>query len=94
MRAVVLPLVLALGRLKEAPVEAPLWLIQTIDMPSVDGRIDHLAIDAAHHRLLVAALGNGTVEVIDLKAGKDIRSLRGFDEPQGILALLPHRQSR
>jgi len=87
VRSIVLPLVLALGLLKQAPVEAPLRLIETIDLPSVDGRIDHLAIDSAHERLMVAALGNNTVEVIDLKAGKEIRSVRGFNEPQGILVL-------
>jgi len=87
MRNTILPLVFALGLLRQAPAESPLRLIQTIEMPSVDGRIDHLAFDTAHDRLLVAALGHNTVEVIDLKAGKDIRSLRGFDEPQGILVL-------
>jgi len=35
----------------------------------------------------VAALGNDSVEVIDLKAGKHLKSLRGPLEPQGILFL-------
>jgi DNA-binding beta-propeller fold protein YncE len=63
---------------------APLNLVQTIPMPKVDGRIDHMAADVAGRRLFVAALGNNTVEVVDLKAGKLIQSLPGFAEPQGI----------
>jgi DNA-binding beta-propeller fold protein YncE len=63
----------------------PLRLVQTIPLANVEGRIDHLAIDLKRQRLFVAALGNNTVEVIDLKAGKQIRTLRGFHEPQGIL---------
>jgi DNA-binding beta-propeller fold protein YncE len=34
--------------------------------------------------MFVAALGNNSVEVLDLSAGKGIRSIRGIDEPQGI----------
>jgi DNA-binding beta-propeller fold protein YncE len=53
-------------------------------MRKVIGRIDHMAADVAGQRLFVAALGNNTVEVLDLKAGKTIESLSGFAEPQGI----------
>jgi len=66
----------------------PLRLIQTIPLPGVEGRIDHLAVDLARQRLFVAALGNSTVEVIDLKKGQRVRSVAGFKEPQGI-AYLP-----
>jgi DNA-binding beta-propeller fold protein YncE len=61
-----------------------LTLDKTIPMPKVEGRIDHLAADVAGQRLFVAALGNNTVEVLDLKTGKTIQSLPGFAEPQGI----------
>src|SRR3954449_6614907 len=57
----------------------------TIDLPSVKGRIDHFGVDAKRHRLFVAALGNDTVEVVDVQAGRRERSLSGFGEPQGIL---------
>jgi DNA-binding beta-propeller fold protein YncE len=61
------------------------WLpVQTIPLPGVTGRIDHLAVDIERGRLYVAALGNNTVEVIDLRAGTVLRSLPGFHEPQGI----------
>ena len=66
----------------------PLVLAQTIELPHVEGRIDHLAIDAPGQRLFVAALGNNTVEVVDLKKGAVLKSLTGFREPQG-LAFLP-----
>lgn len=59
-------------------------LDKTIVMPKVEGRIDHMAADVTGQRLFVAALGNNTVEVLDLKAGKTIQSLAGFAEPQGI----------
>jgi DNA-binding beta-propeller fold protein YncE len=62
----------------------PLALVQTIELPKVDGRIDHLAFDAAPGTLFVAALGNNTVEVIDVKKGVHLKSLTGFREPQGI----------
>jgi DNA-binding beta-propeller fold protein YncE len=61
-------------------------LVQTgaIDLPDVRGRIDHLAVDTGSQRAFVAALGNNTVEVLDLRAGAHVRSLTGFKEPQGI----------
>jgi YVTN family beta-propeller protein len=60
----------------------------TIELPGVEGRIDHLAFDPSSGRLYVAALGNDTVEVIDTRAGRVVKSLPGFREPQGI-AVLP-----
>lgn len=63
---------------------SPLTLDKTIPMEKVKGRIDHMAADVSGQRLFVAALGNDTVEVLDLKAGKIIQSLPGFAEPQGI----------
>jgi len=68
--------------------QAPLNLVGTIDLPRVEGRIDHLAFDAGTQRLFVAALGNNTVEVLELKSGAHVKSLTGFREPQGI-AVVP-----
>ena len=53
-------------------------------MPGVKGRIDHLTYDAAGERLFVCALGNNTVEVIDLRRGERIHSITGLGLPQGI----------
>ncbi len=57
---------------------------KAIPLPGVNGRIDHLACDPASQILYVAALGNNTLEVIDLRAGKRAHSVPGFHEPQGI----------
>jgi DNA-binding beta-propeller fold protein YncE len=52
---------------------------------NVSGRIDHLSVDVKGQRLFVAALGNNTVEVLDLKAGKLSHSISGLNEPQSAL---------
>jgi len=62
---------------------ASLDLIQTIPL-DVRGRIDHLAIDEQGQRLFVAALGNHTLEVVDLAKGKVVRSLGDLGKPQGV----------
>jgi DNA-binding beta-propeller fold protein YncE len=64
--------------------QAPLTLVGTMSLPDVEGRIDHLAVDTGAQRLYVAALGNNTVEVLDLKNGRQAKSVSGFREPQGI----------
>src|SRR5260370_31314135 len=62
----------------------PLRLESTIALPNVDGRIDHLSVDVTRKRLFVAALGNNTVEVVDLNAGKVIHTIPGLKEPHGM----------
>lgn len=62
----------------------PLTVESRIGLGDVQGRIDHLAIDLKRERLYVAELGNDTVGVVDLKAGKAVQTLRGLQEPQGI----------
>lgn len=61
-----------------------LSLISTIPMPDVSGRIDHLAFDQRTQRVFVAALGNNTIEIIDLKTSKVIHRIPNLSEPQGI----------
>jgi len=63
----------------------PLRLEKTIELPDVQGRIDHLSADVKGGRLFVSALGNNTVEVIDTKAGKRVKTIGGLQEPQGVL---------
>lgn len=72
--------------LQSAPATPPLSFARSIALPHVEGRIDHLAYDAATKRLFVAALGNNTVEVIDANANAHVTSIGGFREPQGIAA--------
>ena len=61
---------------------APLKLKQTIPLSGVEGRIDHFAVDASGERLFVCALGNNTVEVLDLHKGQRVRSITGLGAPQ------------
>src|SRR5437667_12837107 len=70
--------------LANAQSTAPLQLVQTIPLPNVKGRIDHMDVDVKGKRLFVAGLENGSVEVVDLQAGKWVRSIAGFQKPQGI----------
>jgi hypothetical protein len=58
--------------------------VETIPLDGVKGRIDHLGLDARGKRLFVAALGNDTVEVVDLAAGKVTKHIRNLGRPQGI----------
>ncbi|MDB5231567.1 MAG: YncE family protein [Chitinophagaceae bacterium] len=67
-----------------------LHLDKVIELPGVSGRIDHMAVNLKNHLLYVAALGNNSVEVVDLLKGKLIHSIKGLDEPQGI-AYIPER---
>ena len=64
--------------------QLPLKLVQTIPMPKVKGRLDHMHADVKGQRLFVAGLENGSVEVIDLRAGKWSKSVPGFKKPQGV----------
>src|SRR5215212_10064369 len=67
-----------------------LKLEKTIEMPGVSGRIDHMAFNLKDKVLYMAALGNNTVEVIDLNKGVVIGSIKGVEEPQGI-AFIPEQ---
>ena len=58
--------------------------VQAIELPNVAGRIDHMALDPEGSRLFVAALGNNTLEVVDLKAGTVTDEIKGLKEPQGV----------
>ena len=61
-----------------------LRLVQTIPLPGVKGRLDHMDVDVHGKRLFVAGLENGSLEVVDLQTGKRARSIPGFKKPQGI----------
>lgn len=61
----------------------PLNLIeQIITLPDVQGRIDHFTADPKRKRLIVAAVGNNSVEVIDVFGGKRIHTITGFEGPK------------
>jgi len=67
-----------------ARAEDVLALEGKIALPGVAGRIDHMAADLGRKRLLVAALGNGSLEVVDLAGGRRIKQVTGLREPQGV----------
>jgi DNA-binding beta-propeller fold protein YncE len=62
----------------------PLVLTEAIPTPGVQGRFDHFANDGKN-RLFVAALGNNSVEVIDISARLRTRSISGIPNPQGVV---------
>jgi len=78
-------ILLASAALAWGQASQPLRLEKTIELPEVQGRIDHLSVDVKGQRLFVSALGNNTVEVIDIKAGKRVKTISGLQEPQGVL---------
>ncbi len=61
-----------------------LKLEKEIALPSVKGRIDHIDINVKDQIAYVAALGNNTVEVVDLKKRLVLHSITGLSEPQGV----------
>ena len=62
---------------------APLVLVRIIPMPDVEGRFDHMRVDAKSNRVLAAVYGNDSVEVLDVARGKRIQRINaGFIKPQ------------
>lgn len=84
MKRIALLFVALLGLNLRAADTSMLVLLKAISLPDVHGRIDHFALDAHGQRLFMAALGNDTVEVIDVKTGKRLRSIGGCSTPQGV----------
>jgi len=72
-----------------AQEKAPLRLVQTIPMPKIKGRIDHMDVDVKGKRLFVAGLESGSLEVVDLAGSKWSKSIPGFKKTQGV-AYIPY----
>jgi hypothetical protein len=62
----------------------PLVLEKEIALPGVEGRIDHFSVDVPNQRLFVAALENGSVEILDIERGERTAEIKGLEEPQGV----------
>jgi YVTN family beta-propeller protein len=73
---------------RAAEIELPLVLESTIPLLNVSGPLEHLAADGSRKRLFVAEQANNTLDVIDLATQKQLRSISGLADPQGI-AYLP-----
>lgn len=69
-----------------------LQLSKIISLPNVKGRIDHLDINLKSQIVYIAALGNNTLQVVDLKNGKVVHSITGLDEPQGVCYIPQHQE--
>lgn len=64
---------------------SPLTLVQSVDLPNYSGDFDHFAVDLKKGRLFLAAEDHGTVEVFDIKSGKRIKTIDGFEAPHSLL---------
>ena len=66
---------------KQVPDQsAPLQLRTRIPLPGVYGRMDHYGWDSRRGILIVSALGNNTVEIID--QWKRVHTIAGLEHPQ------------
>ncbi len=65
-----------------AEIAPPLVLTATVPLEGVKGRFDHFA--AGKGKVFVSALGNNTVEVIDLFQGTLVHTITGIPNPQGV----------
>lgn len=79
-----LAVLLVLGGLVYAQQPKALKLIARIDLAGVNGRIDHLSADLKGQRIFLAALGNQTLEVLDVKNGRRLHTIPNLAEPQGV----------
>ena len=65
----------------------PLKLVATTPLPGFSGDFDHFGVDLKGNRLFLTAEEHQTVEVFDLKTGKRIHSITGFEEPHAMVYL-------
>jgi DNA-binding beta-propeller fold protein YncE len=75
-----------------AAQEGSLTLTHTVPLAGVKGRFDHFAIDAKGERLFVAALGNDSLEIVDVAKAKRLHSITGLQKPTGVLYLADANQ--
>jgi DNA-binding beta-propeller fold protein YncE len=68
------------GAAQESPALTP---NSPIRLSKVEGRMDHMSVDVKGQRLFATAFDNHTLEVIDLKTGRQIHTISNLDEPQG-----------
>src|SRR5260370_25508826 len=70
----------AFAQEREAP---PVREVQEIQLAGMQGRLDHFTIDAKRKRVIFSGLGNNSVQIVDVFAGRMIRQIDGLAEPQG-----------
>lgn len=64
--------------------EPALVLERRIALAEVTGRIDHMAFEPRRQRLLVAAFGNDSLDVVDLATAQPVHRISGLAHPQGV----------
>jgi DNA-binding beta-propeller fold protein YncE len=62
----------------------PLERVRTIALKGPAGGLDHLAVDAKRGRLFVANTSNGSLDIVDLKAGKLLSQVPGQGRIRGV----------
>jgi DNA-binding beta-propeller fold protein YncE len=72
------------ARAAEPTARAPLELEAKIALGTVEGRIDHMALDVKREHLFVAELGNDTVAIVSVADRKVVRVIDHLKEPQGV----------
>ncbi len=80
------------GRQAQETGKQSLTLEKEITLTNVKGRIDHIDIDIKHKKAFIATLGNNTLEVVDPENGKITGSIKGLDEPQGVVYIPKHQE--
>ena len=85
MKPIALFLLCSVALCARAQEPATLRLTKTIPLPGVKGRFDNFALDVKGRRLFLAALGNNTLEVVDVAAGKRLQSITGLHKPTGVV---------
>jgi DNA-binding beta-propeller fold protein YncE len=69
-----------LAAAQESPALTPK---NPIRLTKVEGRMDHLGVDVKGQRLFATSFDNHTLEVIDLKTGRQVHTIPDLNEPQG-----------
>jgi len=71
----------------QTPSNLPLKLIATTPLPELVGDLEFFAPDLKGNRLFLCAENSKTVEVFNLRTGKRIHTITGFEEPHDIVYL-------
>jgi hypothetical protein len=72
----ILLILLIAGTIHAQSDSSLLKLEKEIPLLGIEGRVDHFSVDVQGKRLFVAALGNGTIEVLDVTKGERTGEIR------------------
>src|SRR3982074_1232523 len=64
-----------------AQIDVPATLTQVIPLSHIEGWMDHMSVDVKTQRLFLPAQHKSSIEVIDLRTGKVIKSISGLAGP-------------